>query len=84
MIVPAMNPEETYREIIRDFQSIKRRGKETGAIFQREMIRKNLNEEKRVISFKTAQLNEWYLNFKLNRREIKQLFIYKDGTRILE
>ncbi|HUZ61748.1 MAG TPA: hypothetical protein VMU83_23420 [Hanamia sp.] len=45
MIVPTMNPEEIYRELIRDFDSVKRRGLGSGDIFRREMLRKKLQHE---------------------------------------
>ena len=42
MIVPTMNPEEIYREIMRDFEVRKRRGHGSGDLFRREMLRKKL------------------------------------------
>lgn len=58
MIIPTMNPEEIYREIMRDFEVIKRRGQGSGDLFRREMLRKKLQHEKRAITFKTDHLNE--------------------------
>ena len=82
MIVPTMNPEEIYREIMRDFEVIKRRGHGSGDLFRREMLRKKLQHEKRAITFKTDHLNEWQIVFSLWPKEIKTAYFLKGWDKI--
>lgn len=82
MILPTMNPEEIYREIMRDFEVIKRRGQGSGDLFRREMLRKKLQHEKRAITFKTDHLNEWQIVFSLWPKEIKTAYYLKGWDKI--
>ncbi len=79
MIVPSMTTEEIYREIMRDFESIKRRGNLEGKILQKEMLRKNLQGETRSICYKTPYRNEWNIVFQMNAREVKTSFYLKSN-----
>jgi len=82
MIVLSMTTEEIYREIMRDFEIIKRRSYHEGKILQKEMLRKKLQSETRTVCYKTPHCNEWNIIFQmdsigfLNTRKAKMFITF--------
>ena len=77
MIVTTMTAEEIYREIMRDLESVKRKGNAAGRIFQQEMLRKKIPYEMRTVSYKTAQWNEWQIIIRIYPDNIYTSFYLK-------
>ena len=77
MIVVSMTTEEVYREIMRDFVSIKSRSHFEGNILQKEMLRKRLQSERRTICYTTPYRNEWTIIFELDPKGIKTAYYLK-------
>jgi hypothetical protein len=72
-----MTEEEIYREIMRDYKSLRNKGNVSGKIFQNEMKRKKLQHEFRSITYKTPQHNEWQILFQLHRNYIDTAYYIK-------
>lgn len=77
MIVPSMTTEEIYKEIMRDFEIIKRRSPLEGKILHKEMWRKGLQHETRSLCYKTPYRNEWTIIFQMDTRGIKTGYYIK-------
>jgi hypothetical protein len=82
MITATMTPEEIYREIMRDYKSLRNKGNVTGKIFQKEMKRKKIQHEFRSLSYKTPQHNEWQILFHLYTNYINTAFYIKAWDKI--
>ncbi len=63
MIVPSMTTEEIFKEMMRDYEIIKRRSHLEGKILHREMWRKGLQHS---LCYKTPYRNEWTIIFQMD------------------
>ena len=80
MIVPAMNPEEIYKEITKDEKCLQRKILEASITFQLEMSRKKIAVAAHTFLYKTSQLNEWRIKFQWKYNQLKDISYYLKTT----
>lgn len=82
MVVASMTIEEIYKEVMNDLESVQRKGHAQAIVFQNEMKRKNLDHEVRVVSYKTAQFNEWNIMLAIERDRIKKMYYLRTNDNV--
>jgi hypothetical protein len=73
MIVPAMTYKEIYHQLMEDYEALSRKAYAQAIIFQKEMLRKKLRCEVRVVTYKTAQHNEWNIIFRIFTNDVEKI-----------
>ena len=81
MVVASMTIEEIYREVMSDYESLKRKSHAQAVIFQNEMKRKNMQHETRMILYKTPNFNEWNIMFDIYTYGIKKLYYLRTNDK---
>lgn len=82
MIVPSMTVNEVLKELVRDFECIRRKSSVQGKLLQKEMLRKGMKQQTVSISCKTSRRNDWNIVFQMSSQDIKTSFYVKAADKV--
>ncbi len=77
MLVPSMTVSEVRTELLKDFETVRRKFTTEGLLLQKEMLRKGLQHQVLAACFKTARHNQWNVLHQLSATHSNTFYYIK-------
>jgi hypothetical protein len=81
MIVPAMNIDEVYRQVMDDYNEMYRKAAAQSNFLRLDMMRRKLDHEVKVITCKTTRNNNWNIMFRIFTHGVQLVFYLRSNDK---